>query len=164
VTPPRKHGRAAVRGPRRLRSGRARRAAASAGEQNVLIGGSSWKYEGWLGQVYSRERYLARGRFSPRLFQSECLSEYAETFPPSAATSPSTSSPPWNSGGSCLARTPSHSSSPSKCRNKSPARCFRRIPRYGSQGGKETRRSWDAGALQEVSCARCCHTAGRPGC
>jgi hypothetical protein len=47
--------------------------------QNVLIGGSSWKYEGWLGQIYSRERYLSRGRFSTRLFQSECLREYAET-------------------------------------------------------------------------------------
>jgi hypothetical protein len=50
-------------------------------ERQVLIGGSSWKYEGWLGQVYSRERYLSRGRFSSRLFQSECLREYAETFP-----------------------------------------------------------------------------------
>ncbi len=47
----------------------------------VRIGASSWKYEGWLGQVYSRERYLTRGRFSRRLFESSCLREYAETFP-----------------------------------------------------------------------------------
>ena len=47
----------------------------------VWIGTSSWKYEGWLGQIYSRERYLTRGRFSQRYFESACLAEYAETFP-----------------------------------------------------------------------------------
>jgi len=47
----------------------------------IYIGASSWKYEGWLGQVYSPERYLARGRFSKQRFEAECLREYAETFP-----------------------------------------------------------------------------------
>lgn len=49
--------------------------------QGVYIGTSSWKYEGWLGQIYSRERYMVRGRFSQRKFESECLEEYAKTFP-----------------------------------------------------------------------------------
>jgi uncharacterized protein YecE (DUF72 family) len=49
--------------------------------QNVWIGTSSWKYEGWLGQIYTAERYLVRGRFSQRKFQDTCLAEYAETFP-----------------------------------------------------------------------------------
>jgi uncharacterized protein YecE (DUF72 family) len=49
--------------------------------ENICIGGSSWKYEGWLGQIYSRGRYLSRGRFSRKLFEAECLREYAETFP-----------------------------------------------------------------------------------
>lgn len=49
--------------------------------QGIYIGGSSWKYEGWLGQVYTRDRYLARGRFSRKRFEAECLREYAETFP-----------------------------------------------------------------------------------
>jgi uncharacterized protein YecE (DUF72 family) len=49
--------------------------------EKVWIGTSSWKYEGWLGQIYTRERYLARGRFSKRYFASACLGEYAETFP-----------------------------------------------------------------------------------
>jgi uncharacterized protein YecE (DUF72 family) len=48
---------------------------------NVLIGTSSWKYEGWLDQIYSRQRYMTRGRFSQKRFNDECLSEYAETFP-----------------------------------------------------------------------------------
>lgn len=53
----------------------------SLASEKTFIGGSSWKYEGWLGQIYRRERYLSRGRFSRRLFESECLQEYVETFP-----------------------------------------------------------------------------------
>lgn len=49
--------------------------------RNIYIGGSSWKYEGWLDQIYSRSRYLVRGRFSKRLFEETCLSEYATVFP-----------------------------------------------------------------------------------
>jgi uncharacterized protein YecE (DUF72 family) len=49
--------------------------------RNIFIGGSSWKYEGWLGQIYSELRYTSRGRFSKRLFEDTCISEYAETFP-----------------------------------------------------------------------------------
>jgi uncharacterized protein YecE (DUF72 family) len=49
--------------------------------EDVYIGTSSWKYEGWIGQIYSRERYIVRGRFSEKRFQAECLNEYAATFP-----------------------------------------------------------------------------------
>ena len=54
---------------------------AALASENIFIGTSSWKYEGWIGQIYSRNRYLARGRFSQKRFQAECLGEYAETFP-----------------------------------------------------------------------------------
>lgn len=47
----------------------------------VFMGTSSWKYEGWFGQIYTRDRYLSRGRFSEKRFAAECLAEYAETFP-----------------------------------------------------------------------------------
>ena len=50
-------------------------------EQGVFFGTSSWKYEGWLGKIYSKERYVDRGKFSQKRFESECLEEYAETFP-----------------------------------------------------------------------------------
>jgi len=54
---------------------------AALASENIFIGTSSWKYEGWIGQIYSRDRYLARGKFSQKRFQAECLSEYASTFP-----------------------------------------------------------------------------------
>ena len=50
-------------------------------DANVWIGTSSWKYEGWLGHIYTPERYFVRGRFSAKRFQDTCLAEYAETFP-----------------------------------------------------------------------------------
>ena len=49
--------------------------------RGIFVGTSSWKYEGWLGGVYTRSRYLHRGRFSRKAFETHCLSEYAETFP-----------------------------------------------------------------------------------
>jgi uncharacterized protein YecE (DUF72 family) len=50
-------------------------------QEGIWIGTSSWKYEGWLGQIYTPERYSTRGRFSQKKFQAECLAEYAQTFP-----------------------------------------------------------------------------------
>ncbi|MEJ5368821.1 MAG: DUF72 domain-containing protein [Bryobacteraceae bacterium] len=49
--------------------------------EGIFLGTSSWKYEGWLGQIYTRERYMTRGRFSQKKFENECLAEYAEVFP-----------------------------------------------------------------------------------
>jgi uncharacterized protein YecE (DUF72 family) len=50
-------------------------------EQQIYIGTSSWKYEGWLGQVFSEERYVTRGKFSRKKFEENCIAEYAEVFP-----------------------------------------------------------------------------------
>lgn len=47
----------------------------------IFLGTSSWKYEGWLDQIYTRSRYQVKGRFAKTRFESECLAEYAETFP-----------------------------------------------------------------------------------
>lgn len=62
------------------RAGLARRLRALA-QENIWIGTSSWKYPGWLDQIYTRERYQTRGKVSQKRFEAECLAEYAETFP-----------------------------------------------------------------------------------
>jgi uncharacterized protein YecE (DUF72 family) len=67
--------------PPRFDRARLRGRLSALAEQNVFIGTSSWKYEGWIGQIYSASRYLTRGRFSQKRFNDECLAEYAETFP-----------------------------------------------------------------------------------
>src|ERR1700730_18870167 len=50
-------------------------------DEGVYFGTSSWKYEGWLGSIYTPERYFTRRKFSRKKFEAECLREYAETFP-----------------------------------------------------------------------------------
>ncbi len=50
-------------------------------DRRIFIGTSSWKYDGWLDQIYTRDRYLSRGKFSQKHFEAECLAEFAETFP-----------------------------------------------------------------------------------
>jgi uncharacterized protein YecE (DUF72 family) len=50
-------------------------------DRHIFIGTSSWKYDGWIDQIYTRERYLSRGKFSQKTFETECLAEFAETFP-----------------------------------------------------------------------------------
>ena len=47
---------------------------------NIYIGTSSWKYEGWLGQLYTPERYSYRGKVAKSRFEAGCLEEYAEVF------------------------------------------------------------------------------------
>lgn len=54
---------------------------AALARRRVLVGTSSWKYPGWLDQIYSPFRYATRGRFSKKRFEAECITEYAETFP-----------------------------------------------------------------------------------
>ena len=42
-------------------------------QHQVYIGTSSWKYEGWLGDIYTPERYLYRGKISRKKFMA-CVS------------------------------------------------------------------------------------------
>lgn len=54
--------------------------AAALARAGVFIGTSSWKYPGWLGQLYREATYHYRGRFAETRFDRECLREYAEVF------------------------------------------------------------------------------------
>ena len=54
--------------------------AANLASKGVYIGTSSWKYEGWLGQLYAPDRYEYRGKVAKSRFQRNCLIEYAEVF------------------------------------------------------------------------------------
>jgi uncharacterized protein YecE (DUF72 family) len=54
--------------------------AAELAAKGVFIGTSSWKYEGWFGQLYTPARYEYRGKVAKTRFQRECLGEYAEVF------------------------------------------------------------------------------------
>jgi hypothetical protein len=46
----------------------------------VFIGTLSWKYEGWLNQLYTPARYEYRGKVAKARFERDCLGGYAEVF------------------------------------------------------------------------------------
>ena len=48
--------------------------------KGVYIGTSSWKYQGWFGQIYTPARYEYRGKVATTRFERDCLREYAEVF------------------------------------------------------------------------------------
>ena len=50
-------------------------------DRGVFFGTSSWKYDGWLGSIYSEDRYVTRGKVSKAKFEENCLTEYAQIFP-----------------------------------------------------------------------------------
>ena len=118
--------------------------------QKIYIGGSSWKYEGWLGQVYTRERYLARGRFSRRIFEAECLREYAETFPAVCGDFAFYQFPTDDFWRKLFALTPPGFRFAFKAPEQITCKVFPRHARYGPQAGKENEMFLDGAAFKEM--------------
>ena len=54
--------------------------AAELAAKGVYVGTSSWKYDGWFGQLYTPTRYEYRGKVAKTRFERDCLREYAEVF------------------------------------------------------------------------------------
>jgi len=119
-------------------------------ENRILIGGSSWKYEGWLGQVYSRERYLTRGRFSKKLFEAECLREYAETFPAVCGDFAFYQFPSQEFWRSLFQRAPEGFRFAFKVPEQITCKVFPAHPRYGAQAGRENPSFLNAGLFEEL--------------
>jgi uncharacterized protein YecE (DUF72 family) len=136
-------------GPRFDREGLAARLHRLAAE-GVYIGTSSWKYEGWIGQVYSRERYLARGRFSRQRFEAECLREYAETFPAVCGDFAFYQFPTEQFWRKLFASTPPDFQFAFKVPEQITCNVFPSHERYGPHAGKENPDFLNSGMLEEM--------------
>lgn len=117
---------------------------------HVYIGTSSWKYEGWLGQVYRRGRYLARGRFSKRLFETTCLKEYAETFPTVCGDFSFYQFPGEDYWRALFALAPEEFRFAFKVPEQITCKVFPTHARYGPQAGKENESFLDAEMLKQM--------------
>jgi uncharacterized protein YecE (DUF72 family) len=118
--------------------------------QNIFIGGSSWKYEGWVGQIYSRQRYLNRGRFSQKMFEQECLKEYAETFPTVCGDFAFYQFPSDDFWSRLFARVPSGFRFAFKVPEQITCKVFPTHARYGAQAGRENEAFLDNRMLREM--------------
>jgi len=119
-------------------------------EEKIYIGGSSWKYEGWLGQIYSRDRYLARGRFSRQRFEAECLREYTETFSAVCGDFAFYQFPTGEFWRRLFQATPAHFRFAFKVPEQITCRFFPAHPRYGPQRGQENEAFLDHRMLEEM--------------
>jgi uncharacterized protein YecE (DUF72 family) len=118
--------------------------------EGVYIGTSSWKYEGWLGQIYSRSNYMSRGRFSKRAFEAECLREYAGIFPTVCGDFAFYQFPNEEFWRRLFELAPPGFQFAFKIPEQITCKTFPTHPRYGAQGGLENPSFLDFYLLQEA--------------
>jgi len=131
------------------RGGLARRLQALSA-QDIYVGTSSWKYEGWIGQIYTQDRYLARGRFSRQRFEAECLREYAETFPTVCGDFAFYQFPSEEFWRRLFRHVPEGFRFAFKVPEQITCQVFPPHPRYGTQAGKENGTFLDVATLREM--------------
>lgn len=123
---------------------------AALASENIFIGTSSWKYEGWIGQIYSRNRYLVRGKFSQKRFQDECLSEYASTFPIVCGDFSFYQFPPESYWQRLFGSAPASLKYAFKVPDEITINMYPRQPRYGDRAGASNPSFLDALLLRNV--------------
>ncbi len=116
----------------------------------IFIGGSSWKYEGWLKQIYSPSRYVTRGRFSKKLFEETALREYAEIFPTVCGDFAFYQFPTDDFWRRLFSQVPDQFQFAFKIPEQITCRIFPDLPRYGAQGGLPNPTYLDARLLSEA--------------
>ena len=118
--------------------------------EGIFMGGSSWKYEGWIGQIYTRANYLSRGRFSRRLFESACLREYALTFPVVCGDFAFYQFPTPEFWAKLFALAPEGFQFAFKVPEQITCKMFPAHPRYGPQAGRQNESFLDSEMLKEM--------------
>jgi uncharacterized protein YecE (DUF72 family) len=103
--------------------------------EGVYLGTSSWKYPGWLGMVYDRQRYETRGRFAESRFRRDCLAEYAETFPAVCVDAGYYQFPRPQSVAAMMDQVPEHFRFGFKVTDAVTVLDFPKLDRYGARAG-----------------------------
>jgi uncharacterized protein YecE (DUF72 family) len=119
-------------------------------ERGVYFGTSSWKYPGWLGSIYTPERYFTRGRFSQKKFEAECLAEYAETFPAVCGDFSFYQFPSDSYWHRLFASAPPHLKFAFKVPEEITVRTWPTHERYGARGGSENESFLNAGVFERM--------------
>jgi uncharacterized protein YecE (DUF72 family) len=119
-------------------------------ERQIFIGTSSWKYDGWLDQIYTRDRYLSRGKFSHKTFEAECLKEFAETFPIVCGDFSFYQFPTAEFWKKLFAGAPEQLKFALKVPEEVTVEVFPRHPRYGPRAGRTNEQYLNVDAFQTL--------------
>jgi uncharacterized protein YecE (DUF72 family) len=148
--------------------------------KGVYIGTSSWKYEGWLGQLYTAARYQKSGKppresstqglfpgltaetvstspvkIDKKRFEQECLSEYAEVFKTVCVDSAFYTFPTESSLHKLADAVPDGFRFGFKVTDDITIRKFPHLDRFGSRAGKSNPNFLDAELFQGAFLRRC---------
>jgi uncharacterized protein YecE (DUF72 family) len=110
--------------------------AADLAAQGVFIGTSSWKYQGWLNQLYTAARYEYRGKVAVTRFERSCLAEYAEVFKTVCVDAAYYTFPSEKYLDGLMAQVPSDFQFGFKVTDEITVRKFPKLSRFGFRAGK----------------------------
>ena len=119
-------------------------------DQGIFVGTSSWKYDGWIDQIYTRGRYLSRGKFSQKTFEAECLAEFAETFPIVCGDFSFYQFPTAEFWRKLFTGAPGQLKFALKVPEEVTAEVFPRHPRYGPRAGRANEQYLNADAFRTL--------------
>jgi uncharacterized protein YecE (DUF72 family) len=102
---------------------------------NVFLGTSSWKYQGWLGDLYDPARYEYRGKVAVTRFERNCLAEYAEVFKTVCVDAAYYTFPSVKYLEGLAAQVPTDFRFAFKVTDEITVRRFPNLPRFGAKAG-----------------------------
>lgn len=117
---------------------------------NVWFGTSSWKYEGWLGSLYTPDRYQYRGRVAQSRFERDCLAEYASVFKTVCVDAAYYTFPTPKYLSGLAAQVPGDFQFTFKVTDAITVRRFPNLPRFGNRAGEPNDHFLDAALFQEA--------------
>jgi uncharacterized protein YecE (DUF72 family) len=129
--------------------------AAELAAKGVLIGTSSWKYEGWLGQLYTPSRYEFRGKVAATRFKRNCLTEYAEVFKTVCVDGAYYKFPDEKYLTGLVSQVPADFQFAFKVTDAITIKKFSNLPRFGERAGKPNEHFLDAGLFERAFLKPC---------
>lgn len=117
---------------------------ATLANDGLFLGTSSWKYPGWIGQIYAPQRYDHRGRFSQSRFDRDCLAEYAQVFPTVCVDAAYYKFPEARYLDGLFAATPAGFHFTFKVTDEITVKRFPNLPRFGPRAGQANPHFLDA--------------------
>ena len=113
-----------------------KRKAGELASQGVFLGTSSWKYQGWIDQLYTPARYEYRGKLATARFERLCLAEYAEVFKTVCVDAAYYTFPSEKHLAGLMSQVPPDFQFGFKVTDEITVRQFPNLPRFGARAGK----------------------------
>ena len=121
-----------------------RQKASELAAHGIFIGTSSWKYEGWLGRLYTPARYEYRGKVAKTRLERDCLGECAEVFKTVCVDAAYYDFPRQDYLGKLAAAVPDDFRFGLKVTDTVTIKKFPNLPRFGERAGKPNEHFLDA--------------------